>query len=204
MSAKMTQSVAEAATQPDEVDALLAENPPPDAAEQGEPETGTESDEDEPDDGAEELGDAGKQALDRMKAKLKEERRLRREAERRADQADPDADARAAREVERAALAKANGRIVRAEIKAAAAGVLHDPADAFTFIDPTEFEVDEDGDVDAEEIAQAVRDLVARKPYLAAQGGPPKGPRPDRSQGATGDGTASTAQQFARVADQFL
>lgn len=200
MAAQMTQAVAEAAAQPDEVDALLEENPAP--SDPDADATGEDQD-DEPDEGSDELGDAGKKALDRMKDKLKEERRLRRAAEERAHQVDPDETAKAAREAERAALAKANGRIVRAEIKAAAKGVLHDPADAFTFIDPTEFEVDDNGEVDVEEIAQAISDLIARKPYLAAQGGP-KGPKPDRSQGATGDGTATTAQQFAAVADRFL
>lgn len=202
MAAQMTQAVAEAAAQPDAVDALLEENPPPATTDAEAPDVESDED-DEQDDGTDELGDAGKKALDRMKDKLKEERRLRRAAEERAHQVDPDETAKAAREAERAALAKANGRIVRAEIKAAAKGVLHDPADAFTFIDPTEFEVDDNGEVDVEEIAQAISDLIVRKPYLAAQGGP-KGPKPDRSQGATGDGTATTAQQFAAVADRFL
>lgn len=78
---------------------------------------------------------------------------------------------RKARETEAAALEKANGRIVRSEIKAAAKGVLEDPTDAFTFLDPSDFEVDDDGNVDESAIASALKDLVARKPYLAAQGG---------------------------------
>jgi hypothetical protein len=196
----MTQAVAEAAAEADAVDELMADNPAPSTDDT------TEDDDDTDDadpDGSDELGDKGKQALARMKEKLREERRKRIAAEAARDATDPDETARATREAERAALAKANGRIVRAEIKAAAKGVLHDPADAFTFIDPTEFEVDDNGEVDADEIASAIADLVTRKPYLAAQGGP-KGPRPDRSQGASTTGTATTAQQFAALADNYL
>lgn len=166
------------------------------------PEPEAEAEADEPDtddeDGADELGDAGKQALDRMKARLREERAKRREAEQKlAQQGDADEAARERRLVEEAAVKKANGRIVRAEIRAAAASKLADPSDALNFIDPDQFEVDDDGNVDQDEIAEAVTALLARKPYLAAQGGNP-GPKPDRSQGAgDGKGSATTAQRFA-------
>ena len=73
--------------------------------------------------------------------------------------------------VELAALSKANDRIRRSEVKAAAKGVLADPADAYKFLDLDSFEVDDDGNVDEAAIAQALKDLVASKPYLAAQGG---------------------------------
>lgn len=147
-------------------------------------------------DGEDELGDAGKQALDRMKAKLKAERERRIAAEQKAAAtADQDDAARVRREAEAAATAKANARIVKAEIRAAAAGKLADPADALAFLNTNDFEVDDDGDVDADEIAAAIDDLLRRKPHLAAQGG--ARPKPDRSQGATGKGTASTEQQFA-------
>lgn len=147
------------------------------------------------DEGAEALGDAGKQALDRMKAKLKAERERRIAAEAKAAAATGDDDDKARREMESAALAKANARIVRAEVRAAAATRLADPADALNFLDLDAFEVDDDGDVDQDEIAEAIADLLARKPYLAAQGGTAK-PKPDRSQGATGSGVATNAQRF--------
>lgn len=113
------------------------------------------------------------------------------------------AEAQKAREQEAAALARANSRIVKAELKAAAAGKLADPTDAFHFIDANDFEVDDDGNVDEDEIASAIADLIDRKPHLAAQGGT-KGPKPDRSQGNNGNGTATTAQQFAAAIDKFL
>lgn len=76
-----------------------------------------------------------------------------------------------ARQMEQAALARANERILKAEIRAAAAGKLEDPDDALSFLDLSSFEVGEDGDVDTDAIARAVEDLVKAKPYLAAKGG---------------------------------
>ncbi|HLR86229.1 MAG TPA: hypothetical protein VK059_14840 [Nocardioidaceae bacterium] len=76
-----------------------------------------------------------------------------------------------AREAEQAALSKANERIVRSEIKAAAKGSLADPADAYRFLDVDQFDVDDDGNVDESAIAKAIQDLVTERPYLAAQGG---------------------------------
>lgn len=67
------------------------------------------------------------------------------------------------------AVAAANERILKAEVRAAAKGVLADAADAFKFLDLSEFEVGSDGDVDADAITSALNDLVASKPYLAAQ-----------------------------------
>lgn len=167
----------------------------------------TQGDEDEDADdteGTEELGDAGKKALERMKDKLKEERRRRIAAERvAASKADDDDAAKIRREAEEAAVAKANSRIVRAEIRAAAAGKLADPADALAFLSTDDFEVDEDGDVDSEEIADAIDDLLRRKPHLAAQGGTRR-PKPDRSQGAQGTGKTDTSQQFASAISNAL
>lgn len=74
------------------------------------------------------------------------------------------------RKVEKDALSKANQRILKAEIRAAAKGVLADPTDALTFIDLSSFEVGDDGDVDAQAITDAIDNLIKSKPYLAAQG----------------------------------
>ncbi len=128
--------------------------------------------------GVDALGDAGKKALDAMKAKWKEaETKAKAEADARAAlQAKLDgkeAEHAAAQEkaaTEAAALAKANARIVRSEIKAAAKGVLADPADAYKFLDLDTFEVSEDGEVDEAAIKAALEDLVKNKPYLGAQG----------------------------------
>lgn len=75
------------------------------------------------------------------------------------------------REVEAAALEKANQRILQAEIRAAAAGKLNDPADALLYLDLSSFEVGDDGAVDTEAVSGAITDLTTSKPYLAAQGG---------------------------------
>ncbi len=66
------------------------------------------------------------------------------------------------------ALTVANARLVKAEIKAAAAGALQDPDDAIAYIDASAFEVDDDGNVDTKAIKAEVDRLVKAKPYLAA------------------------------------
>ncbi|MGZ4465213.1 MAG: phage scaffolding protein [Nocardioides sp.] len=134
------------------------------------------------DEGADQLGDAGKKALDRQKARANAERDRRKAleaelAELRAKNAggdpnDLEAARKAARDEGRSeALTKANQRILRSEVRAAAAGKLNDPADALKLLDLSKFEVDDDGNVDEDEIADAIADLVKAKPYLAAQGG---------------------------------
>lgn len=67
--------------------------------------------------------------------------------------------------------AKAAQRVLRSEVKAAAAGRMADPQDALVHLDLGEFAVDEDGSVDEQAIADAIDELLSKKPYLAAQGG---------------------------------
>lgn len=125
------------------------------------------------------LGDAGKKALDAMKAERKAARDEAAAAKAERDALQAKLDGREAefkaeqakRETERAALDKANDRIRKSEVKAAAKGVLADPQDAYKFLDLDSFEVDDDGNVDEDAIAKALDDLVKSKPYLAAQGG---------------------------------
>jgi hypothetical protein len=76
-----------------------------------------------------------------------------------------------AQRVKDEALAVANDRILKAEVRAQAASKLADPQDALRFLDLSEFEVGSDGEVDASQIAKAIDGLIASKPYLAAQGG---------------------------------
>lgn len=124
------------------------------------------------------LGDAGKKALDAMKAKWKaaeaEARKVREElAAAKAAAEGREAEHQAAIEAQRVkdeALATANLKIVKANLRAAAAGKLADPSDALTFIDPSSFEVDDDGNTDEAALAAAIADLITNKPYLAAQG----------------------------------
>lgn len=145
------------------------------------------------------LGDAGKKALDRMKAerdaaisaakdakgdpvaaaRIKAERAELAEvktalAELKAKAEGKEAEFVAAQEAQKVkdeALSSANQRILKSEVKAAAKGVLADPQDAYKFLDLSTFEVDSDGNVDESVIAKALADLVATKPYLGAQGG---------------------------------
>jgi hypothetical protein len=123
-----------------------------------------------------------------MKAKWKAERDTRRELERKLAESaapastdeTPDLEAiksQAASE----AMAKANARILRSEIKAAAAGKFADVSDALLNLDLTAFEVD--ANVDADEIAEAIQEVLTRKPHLAAA-------TAKRFQG-TGDGGAA-------------
>ena len=65
------------------------------------------------------------------------------------------------------ASAEANRRILKAEVKAAAGGVLADPNDAVRLLDLDDFDVDDDGDVDEGEIKKVIKQLVKDKPYLA-------------------------------------
>ncbi|MFB6517449.1 hypothetical protein [Streptomyces sp. NPDC056401] len=146
---------------------------------------GGKEDDDEADPaGADELGDKGKRALASMKGKWRAERDRAKELEQRlaekdgADEADT-----IRRKAEQDAVAKANARIIRSEVKAAAKGVLADPADAYKFLDLGQFEVDEDGGLDEDEVAEAIQDLIKDKPYLAAA-------TAKRFQG-TGDGGAA-------------
>ncbi|TFD51964.1 hypothetical protein E3T46_07700 [Cryobacterium sp. Hh11] len=155
--------------------------------------------------GSEALGDAGKKALDSMKAKWREAERIGkasatefaaykataegREAEHKTDQAN--------QKVRDDALSAANQRILKAEVRAAAATKLADPADALRFLDLSSFEVGEDGEIDAATVASAIDDLIASKPYLAAQGG-------KRFQGSGDTGTRNESTRPAQLNGEDL
>ena len=117
-----------------------------------------------------------------LKKALKAERLARREAERKARDLEAEKESagkepaeqaldQARREAAAEAVKEANKRILRSEIRAAAKGRLADPDDAFAYVNVDEFEVGEDGDVNSEAIEDAISDLLARKPYLAADSG---------------------------------
>lgn len=157
--------------------------------------------------GEEALGDPGKKALDAMKA---ERNAAKAEAKARADEIAAlkariegrEAEYAAEQErrnVEAAALAKANGRIVRSEIKAAAKGVLADPADALAFLDVDQFDVDDDGNVDEAAITAAITDLIARKPHLAAAQGQQQRFQGPADQGHRGKDAPSEEQQLTEA-----
>ena len=66
-------------------------------------------------------------------------------------------------------LQQANERIIKAEVRASAAGKLSDPSDALKFLDLSKFSVSEDGEVDSDAIGSAIGELVESKPYLSAK-----------------------------------
>lgn len=147
--------------------------------------------------GADQLGDAGKKALDAMKEREKAARAAAREAQAEVERlrsemaaANQTAEERAREEARREARAeadaRANERILKAEIRAAATAKLTDPADALRFLDLSQFDVSNDGDVDAALITEAINDLLAARPYLGRQAAQPDRPtlRPDPAQGA--------------------
>jgi hypothetical protein len=185
-------------------------DPPPADAPPADPPADTPPADDPP---PADLGDAGKKALDAMKAERKAARdeATAAKAERDALQAKLDgkeaehAAAQAKLAVEAEALAKANDRIRKAEVKAAAKGVLADPRDAYKFLDLDAFEVDDDGNVDEGAITDALKKLIAEKPYLAAQGskfgnadGGPRNGEPSKSIDAQiADATAAGDIQLA-------
>lgn len=118
------------------------------------------------------LGEKGLRALEAEKEKRKASEAKRRAAEAELAElkkAGADPETRARLEAQEAKLQAKNERIVRTEIKAAAAGKLADPLDALEFIKPGQFDVGENDEVDEQAIAEAIDDLLARKPYLAAK-----------------------------------
>jgi len=148
----------------------MADDPTPDPEPQDDP---TPDPDDDP-----QLGDAGKRAL-------ADERNARRAAERAAKATRAELDklrAEGQTETEKAiakakadgateALTKANERVLKAEVRAAAAGKLTDPADAARFLDLSDFTVGEDGDVDTKALGQAIDRLLKERPYLGSAGG---------------------------------
>ena len=129
------------------------------------------------------LGPAGEKALQAEKEKRRKAAQELRDAKAEIERLRNGGDeaAQKATEVEKAAIAKANTKILRAEVKAAAAGKLANPALAVKLLDLSKFEVDDNGDVDQGEIADAISELLREEPYLAAE-------TPKRFQGGADQG----------------
>jgi len=130
-------------------------------------------------DNADALGDAGKKALDAMKAernaakadaraKATELEQLRQQIALKDKPAEEQAIEAAKAEARTEATQAANERILKSELKAAAKGVLADPTDAALYINLSDFTVDENGDVDSDALNEAIAELIERKPHLAA------------------------------------
>lgn len=154
--------------------------------------------------GQQALGDAGKKALDAMKAERKAARdeAAALKAQLDALQAKVDgkeAEFAASQEAQRVkdeALAKANERIVGAELRAAAKGKVNEDvlSDLALFIKPSDFEVGDDGSVDADAIAQAIDDLITKRPSFAAQSG-------KKFQGSADGGARNDATKLAQLSE---
>lgn len=127
-------------------------------------------------------GDGGGGLGPQGEAALREERAARAKAEREAAQARDElaalkattqTDAEKAIETAKAAgrseaLAEANARLVRAEIRAAAGGKFTDPGDVPALLGDLDRFVDKKGEVDPKAISSAIDDLLKAKPYLGA------------------------------------
>lgn len=153
----------------------MADEPTPSDAPETEPEPVVEP----PEAPAPELGDAGKAAIKAERQRAAKAEREAKELKARLEALEAESlseterkIAEARREASTEAIAAANARIIRAEIKAAAAGKLADPSDAIRLLDLTEFDVSDDGEVDNQAIESAIDSLVAAKPYLTATGRP--------------------------------
>lgn len=92
-------------------------------------------------------------------------------------------------------------RAVRAEVRALAAAEFADPDDAHAFLDLDSF-VGDDGEIDADGIRDGLAELLKRKPHLAKPAdASPRSPRPDHTQGSSGNGNRSTSEPAAVFAD---
>lgn len=78
-----------------------------------------------------------------------------------------EAEAEELAKIQQQAIANANQRVLKSEIRAAAASVLENPSDATIFLDLSKFTVSDDGETNSEEISNALGALVKERPYLA-------------------------------------
>ena len=150
--------------------------------EAGEETADSEESDDKDPEGADALMEKARKALRAMKQERNAERAKARDLQKQLDELraefeakdkTPDEQAldKARAEARAEAITKANQRVLRSEIKSLATGQFRDPSDALAFLDLSEFEVSDNGDVDVDDINEALQDLLERKPHLAAQGG---------------------------------
>lgn len=164
--------------------------------------------------GDDQLGEAGKTAIDRERANAREANRLKSAAEERAaaletelqsireaNQSEAEkATAKAVKEATAAAVQAGNARLVRAEVKAAAAAAgFHDPQDASLLLADKfgQVKVADDGRVDDDAIKALVEELATAKPHLVKKPGTGSAPLP--GQGSGGGGGSLTAKQAGQA-----
>lgn len=154
------------------------------------------------DDGADKLGDAGKQALDRMKVRLREEKTARKalEAQLAAKTPAKDDDAPDPAEIRKAAQAEARAEVLieRAldKVEARAAKLFADPEDARALLAGHVDDFIDDGKVDVDAVDEALKELLSKKPHLAAA-------TAKRFQGGA-DGGARKGSQLSQLTEQDL
>lgn len=115
------------------------------------------------------------------------------------DRPDPD-------EIRRQATAEAqtkvNDKLIRSAVRGVAAELLNDPRDAARFLDLSDYEVDDDGDVDENQIRRDLRALLADKPYLgkSKKGDGRQGGSPDFEGGTRKTSRGGGMNEFIRSA----
>lgn len=154
---------------------------------------------------AAELGDAGKRALDEERSARKAAEKQARDAQaeldklRQASMSDTEkAVAKARAEGKAEAFQDATTRLVRAEVRAAAANKLADPSDAIGLLDLDSF-VDANGEVDTKAITSAIDALVTSKPYLGARPGNGSGEGGPRGAATPTPDSDPLAEALARI-----
>jgi hypothetical protein len=160
-------------------------------------------------DGADKLGDAGKQALDRMKARLRDEKAARKALQAQLDAKAPAKDdAPDPAELRKQAQAEARAEVLvdRAldKVEARAAKLFADPEDARALLAGQVDDFIDGGKVDVDAVDEALKELLEKKPHLAAatakrfQGGADGGAR-------KGSGvTQLTEQDLKRMTPQQI
>lgn len=114
-----------------------------------------------------------------LKKALAAERKARREAEKKASALEAEraladkepaeqAIEQARREAREEAQSAFNQRLVQAELKAALAGKVNDPALALKVIDTSVIDVGDDGEVDPQSVTDAIEAAIAQYPILRA------------------------------------
>jgi len=157
-------------------------------------ETGTQDDTEEVEDPAAGLKSALQKERAQNKANLKRIKELEREREDRDKSPDEKALDDARREAAAEATAKANTRLVAAEFRSAAAKRVKDPRIAAKLVDLTGIEVDDDGNVDAEAITDALDTLLEEYPDLA----------PSRFEGTADQGTRGRSSRPSQLTAEQL
>lgn len=95
-----------------------------------------------------------------------------------------------------------NARLVRAQVTVEATALLQDPNDAARFLDISDYDVDDEGNVDAEAIKNDLKALIRDKPYLgkARRGDGRNGSNPDQDGGSRSGGTGFSMDSLIRNA----